>query len=402
VAGASHCAACHAGRFEVDFRFELRPGRGERSCAIVTDVPAPAPREVPVKGFGPGMWTFTAILTVINIAVAVLILYAPLDFFLPGESNEVADRAGDIDALFKFMAVFGFAIFTYVAGYVIYFAVVFRRRPSEARETIGVQVHDSPKLELWWTIIPSLILIALIWMSIDVWYKVQFGNGSPALTMEVVGHQFYFEYRYPGLKNSVYSNSEPMHLPLGEPVRVLISSADVIHSFWIPEIRLKAAAVPGLVQNVNFTPTRLGQYQVVCAEFCGVDHSVMQGKVIIESPAAFRSWIASEQKNGATVAPVSLSGGDAAVGQTVFAQKCSACHAIAPYEQKLVGPGLAKLTDDPKHPNLVSGKPPTPANIAEILEKGYVGSLGAMPNRQANGLTDKDIANLVAYLTSLK
>ena len=211
----------------------------------MTDVAAPKPQEVSIKGLGPGFWPFTIAMTVLNIVVALLIYYAPLDFFLPGESNEVADRAGDIDALFKFMSVFGFAILTYVSGYVIYFAIVFRRRAGEARETIGVQIHDHPKLELWWTIIPALILIALIWMSINVWYKVQFGNGSPALTMEVVGHQFYFEYRYPGLKSSVYSNSGAMHLPLGEPVRVLISSADVIHSFWVPEIRLKAAAVPG-------------------------------------------------------------------------------------------------------------------------------------------------------------
>ena len=368
----------------------------------MTDIPAPKPQEIPTKGLGPGFWPFTIALTVLNVVVAVAICYAPLDFFLPGESHEVADRAGDIDALFKFMSVFGFAIFTYVAGYVIYFAIVFRRRPGEAPETIGVQIHDSPKLELWWTIVPTLLIVALIGMSINVWAKVQFGNGSPALTMEVVGHQFYFEYRYPGLKNSVYSNSEPMHLPLGEPVRVLISSADVIHSFWVPEIRLKAAAVPGLEQNVNFTPTRTGTFEIVCAEFCGVDHSLMQGQLIIESPDAFRKWYAAEQTKTVSSAPVSLAGGDAGAGKTLFTQKCAACHAIAPFEQKLVGPGLAKLTDDPRHPTLVDGKPPTPDNVGEILENGYAGSLGAMPNRQATGLTDRDIADLVAYLASLK
>ncbi|MFY9779825.1 MAG: cytochrome c oxidase subunit II [Candidatus Baltobacteraceae bacterium] len=368
----------------------------------MTDVAAPKPQEVPTKGLGPGFWPFAIALTVLNVAVALLIYYAPLDFFLPGESNEVADRAADIDALFKFMSAFGFAIFTYVAGFVIYFAIVFRRRRGEPRETIGVQIHDSPTLELWWTIVPVLIIVALIWMSINVWAKVQFGNGSPALTMEVIGHQFYFEYRYPGLKSSVYSNGEAMHLPLGEPVRVLVTSADVLHSFWVPEIRLKATAVPGLVQNVNFTPTRTGSFQIVCAEFCGVDHSVMQGQLIIESPAAFRKWFAGEQTKAVSAAPVSLAGGDAAAGKAVFTQKCAACHAIAPFEQKIVGPGLAKLTDDPKHPTLVDGKPPTPDDIGEILENGYTGPLGAMPNRQATGISDKDIADLVAYLSSLK
>lgn len=367
----------------------------------MTDAAARKPQEVPVTGLGPGFWPVTIALTVVSVVIALYIIYAPLEFFLPSESNEVVDRAGDVDWLLKFMSIFGAAICVYVTGYVVYFAVVFRRRPGEARETIGIQIHDSPKLELWWTIVPTILLIILVWASINVWYKIQFGIGSPALTMEVVGHQFYFEYRYPGLKTSVYSKNEAMHLPLGEPVRVLISSADVIHSFWVPEFRLKLAAVPGLVQNMNFTPTRAGTFDIVCAEFCGIDHSVMQGKVVIESPAAFEKWLAGEKKAAAPAA-VALAGGSVDAGKATFMQKCAACHTVGPFEQKIVGPGLLHITDDPKHPALVDGKPPTSGNVAEILENGYTGPIGAMPNRQANGLSDKDIADLVAYLVSLK
>jgi cytochrome c oxidase subunit 2 len=351
---------------------------------------------------GPGFWPVTVALGVVSILVALYIIYVPLDFFLPNESNEVADRAADVDWLLKFMSIFGAAICIYVTGYVIYFAVVFRRRAGEPRETVGVQLHDSPKLELWWTIIPTILLIVLVWASINVWYKIQFGNSSPALTMEVVGHQFYFEYRYPGLKSSIYSKNEAMHLPLGEPVRVLITSADVLHSFWVPAFRLKLAGVPGLVQNMNFTPTRAGTFDIVCAEYCGVDHSVMQGKLTVESPAAFEKWLAGEKTAAAAPAAVSVAGGTADAGKAVFTQKCAACHAVGPFDQKLVGPGLLHITDDPKHPTLVDGKPPTPGNVAEILENGYTGPIGAMPNRQANGLSDKDIADLVAYLVSLK
>ena len=142
----------------------------------MTDVAAPKPQEIPTKGLGPGFWPVTFVLTVLNVIITLVILYAPLDYILPGESHEVADRAGDIDALFKFMSVFGSAILMYVTGYVIYFAVVFRRRPGEARETIGVQIHDAPKLELWWTIVPTILLIAVVWLSINVWYKIQFGT----------------------------------------------------------------------------------------------------------------------------------------------------------------------------------------------------------------------------------
>ena len=238
----------------------------------------PHPKIVRFKGLGPGFWPVTAVLALLSIVSAVYFLFGSLDWLLPGASQPVADRASDIDGLFKFMAVFGNAIMIFVAGYVIYFSVVFRARKSDPPDMVGVPIHDAPALELWWTVIPSLLLVLLTGLSIAVWYKIQFGTAAPALTAEVIGHQFYFEYRYPGLKTSVYSKTEPMHLPVGVPVRLLITSADVIHQFWVPEIRLKAAGVPGLVQNLNFTPLRTGTYDIACSEFCGVDHSLMRSK----------------------------------------------------------------------------------------------------------------------------
>jgi cytochrome c oxidase subunit 2 len=363
----------------------------------------PTPEEIRPNGLGPGFWPVTMALGALSIVTALYIVFAPLDWVLPGESHEVADRAGDIDNLFKFMAVVGSAIFFYVAGYVVYFAIVFRRRVGEASNTIGIQVDDAPKLEFWWTVIPTLLLVILTGFSIVVWAKIQFAATTTGLTMEVIGHQFYFEYRYPGLKGSIYSKTDAMHLPLGRPVRVLVTSTDVIHQFWVPEIRLKTAAVPGLVQNMNFTPTAAGTFDIACSEYCGVDHSLMQGKLIIEPAADFDKWIAAEKvKLAATVATVDVTKGDAAAGQTLFAQKCSACHALASFDHKVVGPGLLHLSDDPQHPNLVDGKTPTADHIAEILENGYNGPIGAMPNRQANGLSDTDIANLAVYLESLK
>jgi cytochrome c oxidase subunit 2 len=369
----------------------------------LAQVSAPQPKQVRFAGLGPGFWPVTAVLTALSIAFALWILYAPLDAILPGESHEVTDRAADVDALFKFMSVFGGAIFFYVSGYVVYFALVFRHRAGEATDVVGVQVHDSPRLEFWWTLIPALLLIVLSWLSINVWYKIQFGTTAPALTMEVVGHQFSFEYRYPGLKGSIYSTTDAMHLPIGRSVRILITSADVIHQFWAPEIRLKASAVPGLVQNLNFTPTAPGTFDIECTEFCGIDHSVMTGKLVIESSDAFDRWLASEKlKVAAAPATIDYAKGDAAAGRQVFTQKCSACHALAPFSQRVVGPGLLHITDDPAHPKLVDGKPPTPENIGEILQNGFSGPIGSMPNRTANGLSNTAIADLVAYLVSLK
>jgi cytochrome c oxidase subunit II len=364
----------------------------------------PQPNDVRFKGLGPGFWLVTIVLTLLSIVNAWYFLYGSIDWLMPGASQPVTDRASDIDGLFKFMAVFGGAIMLFVAGYVIYFAFAFRARSSDSPDAVGAQIHDAPKLELWWTVLPTLLLIVLTGLSIAVWYKIQFGTAAPGLTTEVIGHQFYFEYRYPGLKTSVFSKTEPMHLPVGVPVRLLITSTDVIHQFWVPEIRLKAAGVPGLVQNLNFTPLRTGTFDVACSEFCGVDHSLMHGKLVIEPVDAFKKWLASENKAAAAAGggAINLAAGTSGAGKALFAQKCAACHQIAPFEQKLVGPGLLHITDDPAHPTLVTGKPPTPEHIAEILENGFTGPIGNMPNRQANGLSDKDVANLVAYLSSLK
>lgn len=363
------------------------------------------PQIVRFKGLGPGFWPVTILLFVISVALGVYWCVGDIDWLMPGWVHPVADRTVDVDDLVKFMSVFASAIMVYVTGYVVYFVIAFRARPEDASDTIGVPIHDSPKLEFWWTVLPSILLAVLTAWSIAVWYKIYFGTGAPALTTEVVAHQFYFEVRYPGLKTGVATNSEPMHLPVGVPIRLLITSADVIHQFWVPEVRLKTAGVPGLVQNLNFTAEHPGTYDITCTEFCGAGHSVMQGKVTFEPVAAFNTWLDAKKTAAAAAgAGVSLAGGDAAAGKALFASKCSACHnnPPTPFDQKLVGPGLLHITDDPAHPNLVDGKPPTPENIGAILQNGFTGDIGAMPNRQANGLTDKDIANLVAYLVSLK
>jgi cytochrome c oxidase subunit 2 len=158
-----------------------------------------------------------------------------------------------------------------------------------------------------------------------------------------------------------------------------------------------------MVTDLNMTPTVPGTYDISCSEYCGANHSTMQAKLIVEDQASFDKWLTARKVEAAKApATLDLTGGTASAGQATFEQKCSACHNVAPFDQKKVGPGLAKLTDDPAHPKLVDGSDPTPADIAGILTKGYTGPIGVMPNRAANGLSDKDIADLVAYLVSQK
>jgi heme/copper-type cytochrome/quinol oxidase subunit 2 len=177
----------------------------------LADLTTTKPHTVEQKGMGPGFWALTAGLTVLNVAVGIYIVYGNLDYLLPAWVNPVSDRAADIDDLMKFMGVFGFAIFAYVTGYVVYFAIVFRRRADEPATTIGVQIHDAPALEFWWTAIPTLLLAVLVVLTIIVWQRIQFPKVAPALTMEVVAHQFDFEFRYPGVTGSLYSPKDEMH-----------------------------------------------------------------------------------------------------------------------------------------------------------------------------------------------
>ena len=356
------------------------------------------------QGLGPGFWPVTIAMTVLNLAVTWFIYWFPIDAFLP----EAAAPASDIDALFRFMSVFGNAIFVYVTGYVVYFSIVWRRRKSDPPDAIGIQVHDNGRLEFWWTAIPAVLVVLIAIFSVRIWWNLQNQLGD-VLTMESIGHQFKFEFRYPRLKSSVYDD---MHVPVDTPVTLQVTSSDVIHSFWVPEVRIKADMVPGLIQTLRFTPSRIGTYRIICTEFCGTNHGNMVATLHIDSQQDFGRWLAATaKKQGQSGGAVVLASGTSAAGLQLFGQKCSTCHSTGPFEQKIVGPGLGKILSDPNHPFLVTGEKPNPVDISHVLINGYQGpdnsqgksgpSIGVMPNRQANALSNQDIANLVAYLTSL-
>ena len=358
------------------------------------------------KGLGPGFWQLALALTVINVIISAWIIVLPIEKYLP----EAAQPAGDIDALFKFLSVVGNAIFVYVVGYLIYFSIVWRRRATDPPDAIGIQVHDNESLEFWWTVIPTVLVALLAIFSVKIWYSLQNQLGD-VLTMEAIGHQFSYEFRYPHLNGSVMNE---MHVPVDTPVTLHVTSVDVIHSFWVPEVRIKADMVPGLVQTLRFTPNRVGKYRIICTEFCGVGHGKMTAVMFVDSQAAFGRWLGAQSHHGnpGANAPIPLAKGVADQGKVLFGQKCSTCHSIGPFEQKIVGPGLGKISDNPAHPKLITGKPPSAANIAAILQSGYGGPddssghenppIGVMPNQQANALSNEDISNLAAYLLSLK
>jgi cytochrome c oxidase subunit 2 len=357
-----------------------------------------------------GFWRAVIVMAVISAVLMYVVVVFPIDRLFLREGSTVSVY---IDNLFKFSMFFGVPIIVYVNGFIIYFAIRYRHRPDEPIDAVGSPIHDHPALETIWTIIPSVLMIVLAVLSyfiIPLYYPTGQAFAS-AVTMEAIGHKFYFEFRYPGIKQSVMNE---MHLPVNVPVTLEITSFEasqdvktgaVLHSFWVPEFRLKQDMIPGMIIPIHFTPSEIGTFRIVCAEFCGLGHSHMWGKVVVQSKPDFDKWYAAQQRAGeaetAAVKPLTLRGGNAAAGQKLFNAKCTACHKVAPFSERLVGPGLADLFDDPNHPDLVTGKPATPDNVADILVHGAHGDIGIMPNMQANGITDKDVADLVAYLQTL-
>jgi cytochrome c oxidase subunit II len=350
-----------------------------------------------------GFWTATAILAILSVAAIVFWSTFPLETYLPA----AIVTARQVDILFRFMAAAGSALWIFIAGYLLYFAIAYRAKASDPPDAIGLQVHDNHKLEFWWTLLPTLFVVLLSVVSVKIWYTILL-EPQNGLVVEAIGHQFYFSFRYPQINGEV---TDEMHLPLGVPITLNLTSADVLHGFWVPAMRLKNDTVPGLVTTIKFTPRLAGRYPIICTQFCGVLHSTMDKQVlVIEPKPAFDKWYKMWQQKNAHVSnalpaaggAIALSNGSAPAGKALFAQKCAACHKIAPFSQTLVGPGLEGVLHDPTHPNLVNGQPATPQNVAGILQNGYTGSIGTMPNATANGLSAQDIANLVTFLDTLK
>jgi cytochrome c oxidase subunit 2 len=356
----------------------------------------------PKTNLGPGFWPVTALIAVVSLVMVYFVWTSPLPIGL----EQAGDPAGTIDDLFRFLGAVAAVIFNIVVIYTIYFGIVFARPKNAPANMIGVQIHDAPVLEFWWTVIPTILVIILSIYSVKIWADLQNTQGD-VLTVEAIGYQFGFQFRYPKLANPV---TNELHLPLNTPTTIHVTSRDVIHGFWIPELRMKADMVPGLINTIRVTPTKAGTYRIVCTEFCGVLHGGMKATAVLESQQDFAKWFKKQggasgggggASGGSGGAAIPLNSGTADAGQKLFGQKCSACHSVGPFDQKQVGPGLGKIFSDPAHPKLVNGADPTPQNVAAIIQNGYQGDMGVMPSAQVNQISNTDIANLVAYLASL-
>lgn len=224
---------------------------------------------------------------------------------IPEQASSVAPS---IDVLFYTLLALSVLVIVGVTVAIVWFSVRYRRGAAVERK----DVVRRPRWELTWTLIPlALFLGVCVWAG-----KLYFDLYTPprdALPVYVVGKQWMWKVQHPGGQREI----NQLHVPRGTPVKLIMTSEDVIHSFFVPPFRIKQDVVPGRYTTAWFTATRDGEFELFCAEFCGTDHSKMIGRVVVMEPQAYQRWL---QDN--------LSGkGLAAQGSELFRSLgCSGCH----------------------------------------------------------------------------
>lgn len=214
--------------------------------------------------------------------------------------ESVSTVAPHIDRLFWIiLGITGFFFFL-VQGLLLVFVVIYLEKKGRTAQYL----HGNTLLEIVWTVIPALILLWLTIASQRVWAEIRSPRTFPAhaTPIEITAEQFAWNIRYAGpdgLFNTAddVSTINQLHLPIGEPVNVSLKSKDVIHSFFLPEFRIKQDAVPGMTTRVWLQATKEGQYEIFCAELCGLGHYRMRGQVKIEPRAALEAWLSETKKN---------------------------------------------------------------------------------------------------------
>ncbi len=230
-----------------------------------------------------GIAQLVAIGVVIGIVVT---LVAVLFQWLPTSASEEFDRIQD---LYWFATVMSIGIFSLVAAVVVY--SVWKWRVPADDDSDGPPIHGNTGLEIVWTAVPALIVIALGIVSAFVLSENGQAGPNP-LQVHVIGQQFAWKFEYP--EEGDFQTGE-LVIPVGRETKFTMTSVDVIHSFWVPNFGQKMDAVPGIETTILVTPTRTGEFAVVCTELCGLGHATMRAKARVVSQSEFDKWIA-EQK----------------------------------------------------------------------------------------------------------
>jgi cytochrome c oxidase subunit 2 len=275
----------------------------------------------------------------IGITAAVIGTFGALQIdWFPTQADTAAHK---IDTLYDWLLVASVPMFVLVMSVAIYSVVRFRVRPGGPTGD-GAPIHGNTRLEIIWVTIPFLIVTALAVYAAVVLAQIEKKQPNE-LQVRAIGQQFTWTFQY--TQGGKTFKTGQLYLPINRPVYVKINTKDVLHSFWVPAFRLKEDAVPGQTDHVRFTPNRLGNYEVVCAELCGAGHATMRVKTAVVTQQAYRKWVQAHL-NPAPAGGTQAAGGGAATGgggggggttaaaaqgKTIFTGEggCGACHTLA-------------------------------------------------------------------------
>ena len=303
--------------------------------------------------------------------------------FFPEQASQ---QAANVDALYFFLLAVSAFFSALIAILIVFFAVRFRRRSDTE---VGEAIHGSLALELMWTFIPlGITMVMFVWGAVTFFHMTR--PPQNAMEIYVVGKQWMWKLEHMDGAREI----NELHLPVGRPVKLIMGSEDVIHSFFIPSFRAKADVIPGRFNTLWFTPSKACRYHIFCTQYCGTKHSNMIGWATVMEPAEYQAWVAGNVTGGTM----------AENGAKLFSDlSCNTCHLDSGQAQGR-GPSLRNLYG---RQVLLQRLETTVADDAYLREsilnpqaKIVSGFQPLMPTYQGL-VTEEQLLQLIAYVKSL-
>ena len=314
-----------------------------------------------------------AIVALISIALVVAAITTGIAYFVDWLPEQASEERQGIDLVFWVTVAICIFFFAIVAAVSIYAGFKFRVRPDD--ESDGPPIHGHTGIEIVWTAVPTVFVTVIAVLSAVVLAQNDSPKGDP-LRVEVLAQQYAWQFTYPDQGGIKATN---LYLPLDRSTKLELKARDVLHSFWVPEFGQKQDAVPGVVTTLVITPTKTGEYRVICTELCGLGHALMRTRAIVLSQADFDAWVEQQPRGGGGGAG---GGGGEIDAKGIFTANCASCHTLTKAEASgQVGPSLDDLSLD-----------------AAAVEQQIRGGGGGMPPFEGQ-LSDDEIGALVQYLT---
>lgn len=321
-------------------------------------------------------------MTLVGLAVGAALAVVAL--VIPWLPDQGAEQARIIDNVYWFVTIICVAVFAVVAGVSVYAVWKFRAPPGDMDD--GSPIHGHTGLEIVWTVIPVVLVTAIaVYSSVALAQAEDIPDDH--MVVDVSARQFAWTFTYPNveLDDGRPLSSGELVVPVDEPIEFRITSMDVIHSFWVPEWRMKQDAVRGITTRTVVEPTKIGTFPVVCTELCGLGHPTMRSQARVLDAAGFERWIQEQRRLAAEGASVQ--------GEQLFTANCGSCHALAEAgTEGQTGPDLDSVLAGQDADSVRESIVDPNAEISEGFQPDV------MPQNYEEIFTEQQLEGLVEYL----